>query len=56
MSEALKGREHVEQFNTFPRLAAAVASRALGQQEETFGGSDSDSESSSSSSSESADF
>ena len=38
------------------RLAAAVASRALGQQEETFGGSDSDSESSSSSSSESADF
>ena len=38
------------------RLAAAVASRALGQQEETFGGSDSDSDSSSSSSSESADF
>ena len=38
------------------RLAAAVASRALGQQEETFGGSDSDSESSASSSSESADF
>ena len=38
------------------RLAAAVASRALGQQEETFGGSDSESESSSSSSSESADF
>ena len=36
------------------RLAAAVASRALGQQEETFGGSDSDSDSSSSS--ESADF
>ena len=36
------------------RLAAAVASRALGQHEETFGGSDSDSESSSSS--ESADF
>ena len=36
------------------RLAAAVASRALGQQEETFGGSHSDSDSSSSS--ESADF
>ena len=38
------------------RLAAAVASRALGQQEEMFGGSDSESDSSSSSSSESADF
>ena len=38
-------------------LAAAVASRALGGQEETFGGSDSEDESSSSSSSsEGADF